>query len=124
MKYEDDLLRDLVKAEISDQLPHDDMHDFNEESIIGSEANIEHCEVIHDNNRDLNIKSEAKIENCQVEDFSSCDISTEYFCILCEKYFETQGDLDVHKRLCVSKGESIIIFVVKFSICANLLVPT
>ena len=103
-KHEDELLNDLVKKELPEQLLSnkfeesfdDDVHD----SIEESEAKIEHFEV--------------------EQDFSLCDISTEYFCILCEKYFETQGDLDVHKRLCVSKGESIIIFVVKFSICANL----
>ena len=97
-KHENALLNDLVKKELPEQLLSnkfeesfdDDVHDSIEES-------------------------EAKIEDFEVEqDFSLCDISTEYFCILCEKYFETQDDLDSHKRVCFSKGKCII-FVVYFA---------
>ena len=106
-KHNYEPLNDLVKKELPEVLLSnklkesfdDDVYDSTAESIIESEVEIEHFEFD--------------------QDFSLCDISTEYFCILCEKYFETQGDLDVHKRLCVSKGESIIIFVVKFSIFAS-----
>ncbi len=94
LKYEDDpnLTSALVKAEVPDPLLND-----NHELFYGD---------IHDGNEDQIIELETKIEHCEVEpDFSLCDLSTEYFCKLCEQYFETEDDLDVHKRHCFSKGE-------------------
>ncbi len=94
LKYEGDpnLTSDIVKAEVLDPLLNDDHELFDED--------------IHDSNEDEIIELETKIEHCKVEqDFSLCDLSTEYFCKLCEQHFETQDDLDVHQRLCFSKGE-------------------
>ena len=101
-KHNYEILNDLVKKELPEVLLSnklkesfdDDVYDSTAESIIESEVKIEHFEV--------------------EQDFSLCDISTEYFCILCEKYFETQDDLDLHKRVCFSKGKCII-FVVYFA---------
>ena len=79
-KYEGDpdLTSDIVKAEVPDPLLNGNHELFDED--------------IHDGIEDEIIKLQTKIEHCEFEqDFSLCDLSTD--------------DLDVHQRLCFSKGE-------------------
>ena len=91
VKHEGNLC--VIDDQIKTEVPEDESFD---EDIL---------EGVHDSTEDAIIQSVVKSEQCEVEDLIICDISSEFYCSFCDKYFETNDDLDVHKRLCLSKGE-------------------